>query len=118
MKYLCLVYHDEQQLDALPQNEYDALVAEVHDLCEELHNSGHYIAASSLQSVRTATTLRLRNGKLAIADGPHAEMKEQLAGYVLIEARDLNEAIRVAAKLPTARLGSIEVRPIKECAAG
>jgi hypothetical protein len=114
MKYLCLVYHEEAKLDALPASEYDELVHEDLDYREELGKSGHHIASSPLESVQSATTIRVRNGKLAITDGPFAETREQLGGFYLIEARDLNEAIRVAAKMPPARLGCIEVRPLRE----
>src|SRR5262245_17675401 len=106
MKYLCLVYLDENRLDELPDKdcvEYDA----------SLRKSGHCIASEALQSVQTATTVRVRNGRLAVTDGPFAETKEQLAGFYRIEARDLNEAIQIAAKIPPARVGSIEVRPIR-----
>jgi hypothetical protein len=106
MKYLCLVYLDENRLDELPDEEcvaYDA----------GIRASGHCLASEALESVHTATTLRVRNGKLAVTDGPFAETKEQLAGFYMIEARDLNEAIQVAAKIPPARVGSIEVRPIR-----
>jgi hypothetical protein len=116
MKYLCLVYQEEEAIDALPEREYDAIVDEALDYREELRRSGHYILSSPLQSVRTATTIRVRRGKVTITDGPFAETREQLGGFYLIEARDLNDAIRVAAKLPPARLGCIEVRPLKEFA--
>ncbi len=114
MKYLCLVYQEEARVDALPEHEYDAIVDEVLDYREELRRSGHYILSSPLQPVQTATTIRVRNGKLAITDGPFAETREQLGGFYLIEARDLNDAIRVASKMPPARLGCIEVRPLRE----
>lgn len=114
MRYLCLVYHEEAKIDALPESEYDAIVDEVLDYREQLRRSGHYITSDALQSVQTATTLRVRNGKVAITDGPFAETKEQLGGFYLIEARDLNDAIRLASKMPPARLGCIEIRPIKE----
>ncbi len=116
MKYLCLVYHEETKIDALPQSEYDAIVREVLDYREELRQSGHYIASSPLQPVQAAMTLRVRNGRMSITDGPFAETREQLGGFYLIEARDLNDAIRVASKMPPTRLGCIEVRPIKEFA--
>lgn len=106
MKYLCLVYLDEKRLPELPDEDcvaYDTAIRE----------SGHCIASEALQSVETATTVRLRNGKVSITDGPFAETKEQLAGFYLIEAKDLNEAIQLAAKIPPARVGSIEVRPIR-----
>ena len=114
MKYLCLVYHEEEKIDALPEADYTAIMQDVLDYREELRRSGHYIASSPLQSVRTATTIRVRNGQMSITDGPFAETREQLGGFYLIEATDLNDAIRVASRMPPARLGSIEVRPLKE----
>lgn len=106
MKYLCLVYMEEKTLDAVPDSECIA-----HG--ESLRKSGRYIAAEALQSVHTATTVRVRNGKTSVTDGPFTETKEQLAGFYLIDARDLNEAIQLAAKIPPARVGSIEVRPVR-----
>jgi len=106
MKYLCLVYLDEKRLSELPDEdcvEFDT----------SIRKSGHCIASEALQSVQTATTVRMRNGKMSITDGPFAETKEQLAGFYMIEARDLNEAIQIASKIPPARVGSIEVRPIR-----
>ena len=114
MKYLCLVYLEEEKLEALSPGEREALIAEAVVCNEELRTNGHYLVANALQPVRTATTLRVRNGRITATDGPFAETKEQLGGFLLIEARDLNEAIRVASKLPPARLGSIEVRPVEE----
>ncbi len=114
MKYLCLVYHNEAEIDALPAREYDAIVSAVLEYREELKRSGHYITSSPLQPVHAATTVRVRGGKISITDGPFAETKEQLGGFYLIEARDLNEAIRLAEKMPPARVGSIEVRPLAE----
>jgi hypothetical protein len=106
MKYLCLVYIDEKKLDAVPDSEcleYDAALRE----------SGQCLASEALQPVETATTVRVRNGKVSITDGPFAETKEQLAGFYLIEARDLDEAVQLASKIPPARAGSVEVRPIR-----
>ncbi len=114
MKYLCLVYFEEKKLDALSKSEFDTLVAEALAYDEVLRKSGHYVSSQALQSVQAATTIRTRNGKLSMTDGPFAETKEQLGGFILIEARDLNDAIQVASKIPPGRLGSIEVRPIKE----
>jgi hypothetical protein len=114
VKYLCLVYHEEAKIDALPESEYDAIVNEVLDYREDLRQGGHYITSSPLQSVQAATTIRVRNGAMSITDGPFAETKEQLGGFYLIEARDLNEAIRLASRMPPARIGCIEVRPLKE----
>lgn len=114
MKYLCLVYIEEKKLDALSKSELDALDAESLAYDEELRKSGHYIVSQALQSVQTATTVRVRNGRLSTTDGPFAETKEQLGGFILIDAKDLNDAIQVAAKIPPGRLGCIEVRPIQE----
>jgi hypothetical protein len=107
MQYLCLVYLEEQKLRTVSDSECLACGA-------GFRKSGLLIAAEALQAVETATTVRVRNGKLSITDGPFAETKEQLAGFYLIEARDLNDAIQVASKIPPAREGSIEVRPIRE----
>jgi len=114
MRYLCLIYPEEAALNALSERDYAAIIEEVLAYREELRLSGHYIASSPLQPVEATTTLRVRNGKVAITDGPFVETKEQLGGFYLIEATDLNDAIRVAAKMPPARLGSIEVRPLRE----
>jgi hypothetical protein len=113
VKYLCLVYADEGTLAALSDGEWAAVVAENLALCDELRKTGHYVSASPLDPVRSAATVRVRQGKLSVVDGPFAETKEQLGGYYLIEARDRDEAIRVAGRIPGARLGSIEVRPIR-----
>ncbi len=107
MKYLCLVYSDEKKLETVRDSECIAHA-------EKLTKSGHSIAGEALQPVQTATTVRVRNGKVSITDGPFAETKEQLAGFYLIDARDLNDAIQVASKIPPARVGSIEVRPVRE----
>lgn len=107
MKYLCLVYMDESKPSEISDDECFANG-------EELQESGHYVAAEALESVETATTVRVRNGKVSITDGPFAETKEQLAGFYLIEARDLNDAIRVAARIPPAREGCVEIRPIRQ----
>jgi hypothetical protein len=109
MKYLCLVYSEEKKLENFPDDECVA-----YD--EGLRKNGHCIASEALQPVQTATTVRVRNGKVAITDGPFAETKEQLAGFYLIDAKNLNEAIQLASKIPPARVGSIEVRPIRELA--
>jgi hypothetical protein len=114
VRYLCLVYIEETKLDALSKREYDALVRETLAYDDKLRRTGHYIVSDALQSVQTATTIRVRNGRTTATDGPFAETKEQLGGFILIEARDLNDAIQVAAKIPMGRRASIEVRPIKE----
>jgi hypothetical protein len=114
MRYLCLVYLEEKKLIALSQGELDAFVAEALAYREALRKSGHHVVSNALEPVQAATTVRVRNGRVSTTDGPFAETKEQLGGFVLIDARDLNEAIRVASRMPSARLGSIEVRPIRE----
>jgi hypothetical protein len=117
MKYLCLIYLEEKKLDALSKEEADAQVAAALAYDQVLRKSRHYVAAEALQPVQVATTIRTRNGKLSMTDGPFAETKEQLGGFVLIEARDLNDAIQVAAKIPCGRLGCVEVRPIQDLSA-
>lgn len=114
MKYLCLAYEEESKLNALSKSEWGELRNETLTYVEELKKKGYLIGAEALQSIRTAATVRVRNGRVSITDGPFAETKETLGGIVLIKARDLNEAIQVASKWPSARLGSIEVRPIEE----
>jgi hypothetical protein len=114
MKYLCLIYIDEKKVDAIPKSELDALLDETSAYNEMLQQSGHLINAAGLKPVQTATTLRMRKGKLSITDGPFAETKEVLGGFYVIEARDLNEAIQLASKSSSLRLGSVEVRPIDE----
>ena len=106
MKYLCLVYLDEKRLSELPDEDCVA-----YD--EAIRRSGQCVASEALESVHTATTVRVRNGRVSVTDGPFAETKEQLAGFYMIEAADLNEAILVASRIPPARVGSIEVRPIR-----
>ena len=114
MQYLCLGYMEEGKWDALSDVEREAAMKECFAYDDVLKKNGHFVRGEALQSVRNATTLRWRNGKVAVTDGPFAETKEQLAGFYLIEARDLNDAIQVASKIPPAREGSIEVRPIRE----
>ena len=114
MKYLCLVYFDGMVLDKMSETEKIAFDNESLTYDEELQRSGHFIAAEALESVKSAVTVRMRNGKISTTDGPFTETKEQLGGFILIEARDLNDAIQVAAKIPLARFGGIEVRPIWE----
>jgi len=112
MKYLCLVYQEEQKLNTLSEVQMNALVGACIGWVEELEKSGHHLFSAGLQSVRTAATLRHKNGQLTVTDGPFAETKEFLGGFTLIDARDLNEAIQLASKFPAAHLGSMEVRPI------
>jgi len=106
MKYLCLVYGEEsaiQKMDDAHCLEFD----------QSIRDSGHCVSSEALESVATATTVRVRGGKVSIVDGPFAETKEQLAGFYLIEARDMEEAARIASRIPPAEVGSIEVRPIR-----
>jgi len=114
MKYVCLVYLVERDMSAMTKKEADACTEESLAYDDDLRKAGHFLVAHALQPVEAATTIRVRSGKLSTTDGPFAETKEQLGGFILIEARDLNEAIQVAAKIPMARHGSIEVRPIRE----
>jgi hypothetical protein len=107
MKYLCLVYLEEKRLEEVDDNECRACG-------DALRGSGHMIGGEALQSVQSATTVRVRNGRVSVTDGPFAETKEQLAGFYMIEAHDLNEAILIATKIPPARVGSIEVRPVRQ----
>ena len=107
MKYLCLVYGEEKKISAMTDDDcmsYD----------QALRNAGQCIASEALQPVRTATTVRVRDGKVSIRDGPFTETKEVLAGFYLIDAADLNDAIQIASKMPPALVGSIEVRPVRE----
>jgi hypothetical protein len=107
MKYLCLVYLEAAKMRVINDSECQA--------CGDgFRSRGMLVAAEALQPVETATTVRVRHGKLAVTDGPFAETKEQLAGFYLLEARDLNEAIQAAAKIPPAREGSIEIRPVRQ----
>jgi hypothetical protein len=114
MKYLCLVVFDEKKLEAMSKAELEALEMESLEFDESMRKSGHLIAAGPLQPVSATTTLQVQHGKVSITDGPFAETNEQLGGFVLIDAKDLNEAIQVASKIPPARLGAIEIRPMKE----
>jgi hypothetical protein len=114
MKYLCLIYDDETKVGSMPQDSADAFMQEYVSFSDAIRQSGHYLGGNALQPVSAATTVRVRNGRTTTTDGPFAETKEQLGGFYLIEARDLNDAIQVAARIPSARLGSVEVRPIME----
>jgi len=114
MKYICLIYDDEKKLDAMSKAENEAFLGEYFAFTDAIRKSGHYLAGEALQPVQAATTVRLRNGRVSTTDGPFAETKEQLGGFYLIEARDLNDAIQVASRIPSARIGSIEIRPIME----
>src|SRR5688572_29726239 len=114
MKFLCLAYEEEAKLNALTQSEWDALRLETLSYVDQMRNKGILIAAEALQSIRTAKTVRVRDKKLALTDGPFAETKEALGGFFLIQAENLDRALRIASEWPSARIGSIEVRPIAE----
>jgi len=113
LKYLCLIYDDESKRGTLPKEQMDTMMGEYGAFTEGIKKSGHYIGGDALQPTQTATTVRVRQGKISTTDGPFAETKEQLGGFYLINATDLNEAIQVASRIPSARSGSIEVRPIR-----
>ena len=114
MKYLCLIYEDEKQWERMSQEDAGKVFGEYHQFTTDIQSSGHLLGGEALQPTATATTVRVRNGSMSTTDGPFAETKEQLGGYYLIEARDLNDAVQVAARIPGARMGAIEVRPIMD----
>jgi len=114
MKYLCLVFFDEKKHDALTEQEVAKLTDAALEYDEVLRKGGHFITANALEPVSAASTVRIRNGKVSVTDGPFAETHEQIGGFILIEAKDLNEAIRLASGIPPIGLGGIEVRPVKE----
>ena len=111
MQYMLLIYHDEQ---ALSETDREECYTESRQLAHELNQSGRYVAASPLHPTSTATSVRVRDGKRLVTDGPFAETREQFAGYFVIEAKDLDEALGIAARIPIARLGTVEVRPVIE----
>ena len=113
MKFMFTIYHDEKVLDAMPAKEMQALVDSAIEYAEELRRSGHYIASDALQRTNTARTLRVRGGQVASTVGSFAETKEQLGGFFLIEARDIEEASAIAARFPPARVAVLEVRPVQ-----
>jgi hypothetical protein len=114
MRYLCLIYDDEKVTSGMSKDEGDAFMGEYFSFTNDIKASGHYLGGEALQGIDTATTLRIRNGKVSTTDGPFAETKEQLGGFYLIKANDLNEAIQIASRIPSARIGSIEIRPVVE----
>jgi hypothetical protein len=117
MKYMLLIYHAEEAWGTMTEQERQNMYADYGKFSQEIVESGHYISGSELHPVATATSVRVRDGKELATDGPFAETKEQLGGYYLIEAKDLDEAIGIAARIPSARVGTIEVRPLAESAA-
>ena len=112
MKYMLLIYSDEKAWAAMSDTERQAMMEEYLKFSADIRASGHYLAGAPLQPTSTATTVRVRDGKRAVTDGPFAETREQLGGYYLVEAKDLDEAIGLAARIPGARAGTIEVRPV------
>ena len=114
MKYMLLIYHDEQGWDAIGETERQQIYGEYRNLREQLVSRGQFVSGSELQPITTATTVRVRDGKELVTDGPFAETHEQLGGYFLIEAENLDEATSIAARIPSARTGTIEVRPLME----
>jgi hypothetical protein len=114
MKFICLCYEDEKIVNEMPKDDWAAIVKETYAYNAELRQKGHLVDAQSLHPVDTASTVRVRNGKASITDGPFAETKEQLGGFFLIDANDLDEALSIASRLSGAKLGCIEVRPVRE----
>jgi hypothetical protein len=117
MKYMLLIYQDEPSWDALSEAERQQIYLEYRKLRDELQTRGQFVTGSQLQPIATATSVRVRDGKELVTDGPFAETHEQLGGYFLIEAKNLDEATSIAARIPSARAGTIEVRPLVETAA-
>jgi hypothetical protein len=117
MKYMLLIYHDEQSWNAVTESERQKIYSEYRTLREQLLSHGQFLGGSELQPITTATTIRVREGKELVTDGPFAETHEQLGGYFLIEAKNLDEATAIARKIPSARTGTVEVRPLVESTA-
>ena len=113
MKYMLLVYLDER---AMSENEREQCYIKSAQLAQEIHSNGQYLDAAPLHPISTATSVRVRDGKRLVTDGPFAETREQLGGYYLIDAKDLDEAMRIAERIPGARWGTVEIRPVMEIA--
>jgi hypothetical protein len=114
MKFMLLVHHDEEAFNKVDKEKRQQMLAESVQLTHQLHASGQYLSASPLQPAATAVVVRIREGKSLVTDGPFIETREQIAGYFLIDAQDLNEAVRIATRVPGARIGTVEVRPLIE----
>ena len=112
MKYLCLIYEDQSAWQKMSDADRKKGMGEYRAFTESIKKSGHYVGGEALQPTDTATTVRVRNGKLSTTDGPFVETKEQLGGYYLVDAKDLNDAIKVASRIPSAKWGGVEVRPL------
>jgi hypothetical protein len=117
MKYMLLIYHDEQAWNELPAQEHEVIYGQYRQLIERLQSKGQYLVGDQLQSTATASSVRVRDDKQMVTDGPFAETREQLGGFFMIEASDLDAAKNIAAQIPSARMGTIEVRPVVEAAA-
>ena len=117
MRYLCLVYVDEVRRDGLSADERDTLLAEAVEFDLGIRQSGRAIESDSLQSVRCASIVRVWRGQITVADRPSPQPSEQVSGFALLDAKDLNEAIRLAASIPSARLGCVEIRPVRDSTA-
>jgi hypothetical protein len=113
MKYLCLIYDSESSMKDMTREQGEAVMADYMAFTEGIRKSGHYVSGEALKPTHTASTVRVRQGKVSTTDGPFAETKEQLGGFYLIEAKDLNDAIQVASRIPGAKTGSVEVRPVE-----
>ena len=113
MKYMMLIYDTEQAWGQLSESERQQAMGEYRKLSEDLKASGHYVSGSQLQPASTATSVRVRSGKRMLTDGPFAETREQLGGYYLVEAKDLDEALGIAERIPSSRFGTVEVRPLR-----
>lgn len=114
MKFVCLGYYDEKQWGSVPESEQAAMMEECFAYDDVLRKNGHFVGGEALQSARDARTLRYKNGKVTVTDGPYAETKEQLGGILLLEARDLNHAIELMSKHPGVKVGPFEIRPADE----
>jgi len=114
MKYMLLCCHEEQKWDSMSKSECDTVMEETMAYCDALRKSGHLLAVEQLEPIQMAMSVRVQNGNLSVTDGPFAETKEQLGGFFLISARDMNEAIHVASKFPSVRFGTMEVRPVRD----
>lgn len=114
MQYLLLIYDEEAKWNGIPAAEQQKIYQRYGAFSEEVRTAGQLLGANQLQPISTATTVRVRNGKRVVTDGPFAETKEQLGGYYLVQAKDLDEAMSIAARIPSAEMGSIEVRPVVE----
>jgi len=117
MKYICLGYTEEKKWETMSESERNAMMDECFAYDDVLRKNGHFVGGEALQSARNATTLRWKNGKVLITDGPYAETKEQLGGILVLEARDLNYAIQLMSKHPGVKAGPFEIRPVEDLSA-